>query len=282
MTLALAITAGACHFRLSRKEMPMTEIWFENRGAKLYAVEGGAGRPLILLHGGLANHLACRVFAAPLERELRLITPDVRASGKSHFAGELSWDLLADDVAALIRHLGLPRAVVGGISSGAACAVRVALRHPDLVEALVVLTPAFGGADLGLTPVQQAAMAAMDAAGSRAPAEGVEVLFPLFDALPEHVRARGRAVAATYDPASVAATTRFLATGAQPFARGEELAAITAPVLLVPGIDPTHPTEVADVYARNLPRCTVRAVEPAGFAGAISEWLAGVRTEVVK
>jgi pimeloyl-ACP methyl ester carboxylesterase len=96
---------------------------------------------------------------------------------------------------------------------------RVALQYPELTAALVLLTPAFAGADMGLTPDQQTAMTAMDAAGSRAVAEGVDVLLPLFERLPPAIRERARAIVATYDAASFATTTRFMASGAQPFAR---------------------------------------------------------------
>src|SRR5262245_62958240 len=95
------------------KERDMNEHWFEHGGVRHYAVERGQGRPVILLHGGLANHLACWVFAAPLAERYRIITPDLRASGRSVFAGAVTWDDLADDVAALVRHLGLASAVIG-------------------------------------------------------------------------------------------------------------------------------------------------------------------------
>jgi 3-oxoadipate enol-lactonase len=249
------------------------EIWFESGGARLFAVESGHGRPVILLHGGLATHLACRRTAAPLSPRFRIITPDLRASGRSTWAGLLTWDQLADDVAALALHLGVEDAVIGGVSFGAGCAVRVALRHPALTRGLVLLSPAFGGADIGLTRAQVDAMRAMDAAGRRTVTEGIDVLLPLFDALPAPMRERARAVAATYDPASVAASTRFMASGAQPFATAAELAAISAPTLLVPGTDPTHPAEVSDVYRRHLPRCTVRAVGPEDHAQAIADFI---------
>jgi pimeloyl-ACP methyl ester carboxylesterase len=254
-------------------EPGLEEIWLEHDGARLFAVQSGEGLPVVLLHGGLANHRACQGFAAPLAQRFRLITPDLRASGRSRFAGTLTWDQLADDVAAWLSKLGLARAVIGGVSAGAGCAVRVALRHPGVTAALVVLHPAYAGADVGLTAAQQAAMAAMDAAGSRAVAEGVEVLLPLFDALSPPIRERARAVAATYDPASVAATTRFFASGAQPFATAAELAAIAAPTLLVPGIDPYHPAEVAERYRRHLTRCTVREADAADFAAAIAGFI---------
>jgi pimeloyl-ACP methyl ester carboxylesterase len=249
----------------------MRDIRFESQGTDLFAFEAGDGPPVILLHGGLANHLAIWRFAEPLVARFRVIAPDVRGSGRSHFGGELSWDLLADDVAALARHLGIERAAIGGISSGAGVAVRTALRHPEVVSALIVLTPAFAGGDVGYSPAQRAAMDAMDAAGRRAVAEGVQVLFPLADGLPPELRERARAMFATYDAASVAATTRFLASGPQPFANAGELAAITAPTLIIPGTDPTHPPEVAERY-RRIPRATL--VATADYATAIADFIA--------
>src|SRR5262249_38394591 len=138
----------------------MMEIWVPSDGIRLSAVERGAGTPIVLLHGGLANHLSCWLYAEPLAARYRVITPDLRGAGRSTYAGPLSWDLLADDIAALVQHLGLPRVAIGGASFGAGVAVRVALRHRELVAALVVLDPAYGGATLGLTPAQQAAMQA--------------------------------------------------------------------------------------------------------------------------
>jgi pimeloyl-ACP methyl ester carboxylesterase len=249
------------------------EFWFEFQGAKLFATESGGGPPIVLVHGGLATHESCRLFAAPLARRFRLITPDLRASGRSVFAGALSWHQLADDLAALLRQLCIDRAVIGGISFGAGIAIATALRHPSMAAALVLLHPAFAGADAGLTAAQRAAMQAMHTAGSRAPTEGPRVLMPLFERLPHDVRERARRIVATYDPASIATSTAFMASEAQPFACAAELAAIAAPVLIVPGTDPCHPAEIAEVYARHLPRCALCAVEPASFAGAIEGFI---------
>lgn len=235
-------------------------------GDGLFASERGSGPPIVICHGGLANHQSVGLWAAPLAEQFRVITPDLRGSGRSHFPGPLGWELLADDVAALARHLGLERIIVGGISFGSGVAVATALRHPGLVAGLVIIHPAFGGAELGLTPAQHEAMAAMAAFGQRTISHGIEALFPLMDRLPEELRARARAVIATYDPASVAATTAFMNSGAQPFARADELAAITVPALVIPGVDPTHPAEVAEV-CRRIPGA--RFVETPDFAAAV-------------
>jgi pimeloyl-ACP methyl ester carboxylesterase len=253
--------------------MDTHDFWFENAGTRLYAVEMGSGSPVIFLHGGMANHLVGLRYGAIVAERHRLVAPDLRASGRSVFAGELTWELLADDVAALVHHLGAERAVICGASFGAGVAVKTALRHPGVVASLVLITPAFGGADVGLTPSQHAAMAAMDALGSRAPAEGIEVILPLYDALPEPMRDRARAMAATFDPASVAATTRFMVAGGQPFATAADLAAITAPTLLVPGTDPTHPPEIAELYRTHLPSCVVREGDIAAWATTIADYI---------
>lgn len=253
------------------------DIWFESRGVRLFAFEKGdghsIGQPIVLLHGGLANHLACWLFAEPLASRFRVITPDLRGAGRSGYGGALAWDVLADDVAALVQHRGLSRVAIGGTSFGAAVAVRFALRHPALVSALLVLNPAYGGDELGLAPAQVAAMQAMDALGRRSPTEGIEVMFPLFDALPPEIRDRARRVVAAFDPEGVAATTAFMASLAQPFARAAELAAITAPALVVPGIDPTHPREVALVYRDHLPHGELCDADPAAYAAVIEAFL---------
>ena len=103
----------------------------------------------------------------------------------------------------------------------------------------------------------------------RATSEGVTALLPLVDLLPRAIRERTRALVATYDPESVAASTRFMVSAAQPFEHAHELAAIDVPALLVPGTDLQHPAEVSDVYRRHLPRCTVSELDLAELPAAI-------------
>lgn len=198
------------------------DVWFASAGTRLFAALRGSGRPLVLLHGGLATHVSCLRMAAPLLPRYRVIAPDLRGSGASHDGRPLSYDQLADDLAALLDHVGLARAAIGGFSFGAACAVAFALRHPSRVAALAIMMPAFAGADAPPNEAQRAAFAAMASAGTRTLREGPGALLPLFDALPAEIRERARALVATFDPASVAATTAFLASAAHPFARASE------------------------------------------------------------
>lgn len=251
----------------------MDEVYLERDGARLYAAVRGQGRAIIFLHGGLANHESALRYVGGLADRYRIVAPDLRASGRSHHAGELGWTQLSDDVAALAAALGIDRAVIAGASFGAAVAIATALRHPALVDGLAILMPAFAGGDRPLTPAQEAAMQAMEAYGARAAAEGIDALLPIFDALPEPVRTRARATASSYDPASVAALTRFMNSGTQPFARAGELAAIVAPALVVPGVDPTHPPEVAAHLAAHLPHATIVDAAPDDYARVIAAWM---------
>ena len=247
------------------------EFWFESAGTSLYAIEQGRGRPIVALHGGLADHRAALGYAGPLAGNYRLITPDLRGAGRSVDAGLLSWDQLADDLAALLDHLDLPRAVVAGTSAGSGVVLRFGLRHPERAAGLVVISPVYPGSARELDEAPRAAMARMDEFAQRGLVEGISALRPLFDALPDAIRSRALAMLEGFDPASVAATTRMLAT-TQPFDGLDELQAIRVPTLVVPGRDPQHPAGVASLYADALARASV--VEAAGeqLIAAIDEF----------
>lgn len=246
------------------------EFWYESAGSRLFAVERGRGPAIIFCHGGLADHRASVFRVGRLAASHRLITPDLRGAGRSVYGGELDWDLLADDIAALMRHLDLERAVVGGVSAGSAVALRFALRHPRRVRALILAAPVYAG-EVGLTEAQRVAFARMDDVGRRAAVEGVAAIFPLYAALPPPLRDVALQMAAGFDAASVAATTRLLA-GVQPFTRLAELAALSLPVLVIPGTDPEHPAEVAALYARTI-GCAVLADAAANPAQVIANFV---------
>jgi carboxymethylenebutenolidase len=248
--------------------MDTNEVWFESRGTRLFAVECGAGTPLVLLHGALADHraaLSAFGFGAEVPPGVRLIAPDLRGSGRSIDPGPLAWDQLAEDVRALLDHLKIDRAIAGGISSGSGVAVRFALMHPGRTAGLVIVTPVHGGGPL--TEAQAKTFAMIDALGQRAPTEGAGVLRPLYDRLLEPVRSRALAAVEGFDGASVAATTALLASGLPPLSDPSELSRIQAPALLIPGNDDLHPAPVSAIYAANLGRCaSAGALDAASLA----------------
>ena len=111
----------------------------EANGAALYYEEHGDGAPLILIHGGLLSRSQWEPVIPELVDGFRVITPDSRGHGRStNPAEELSYALIADDIAALIAALGLRRPLVGGWSDGGQVALELGARHPGAAGALIV------------------------------------------------------------------------------------------------------------------------------------------------
>lgn len=110
------------------------------------------GMPLVGIHGITSNHVAWTLAADALPG-VRLIAPDLRGRGRSGgLPGPYGLVEHADDVARMLDALGVERAVVAGHSMGAFVAVRLAERHPDRVERLVLVDgglPVHEDVDLG-------------------------------------------------------------------------------------------------------------------------------------
>ncbi|MFC5661743.1 alpha/beta fold hydrolase [Kitasatospora misakiensis] len=108
---------------------------------------GGAGRPLVALHGHLSEGATFAHLAEALGPEWRLIAPDQRGQGESDRTADYTRGGYLADLGALLDHLGLERVVLLGHSLGAINAYQFAARHPERVAALV---NAEGPAALGL------------------------------------------------------------------------------------------------------------------------------------
>lgn len=108
-------------------------------GINLYYETHGSGRPMILLHGGLGlGEMFGPVLPALAERH-QLIVPDLQGHGHTaDIDRPLDMRLMADDIAALIGHLGLEKPDVVGYSLGGGVAMHTASRHPDVVGKLVM------------------------------------------------------------------------------------------------------------------------------------------------
>lgn len=129
-------------------------------GLQMYYEIHGSGDPLVLIHGGYGVIGMFTELLPALAESRQVIAVELQAHGHTaDIDRPLRLDLLADDIAALITHLGLDRADVAGFSLGGGVGLQTAIRHPKLVRKLVVISaPA---ASTGWYPELTAGMAAM-------------------------------------------------------------------------------------------------------------------------
>ncbi|MCP2275060.1 alpha/beta fold hydrolase [Nocardia amikacinitolerans] len=134
----------------------------EINGGRLYYESRGAGQPLILLHGGLSTaESTFGAFIPELSENRRVISVELQAHGHTPDRERpLSYESMADDVAALITHLNLGKADLFGYSLGGGVAMQVAAGAPDLVGRLVVMSAPYRSD--GWMPDTRAGMAAME------------------------------------------------------------------------------------------------------------------------
>jgi pimeloyl-ACP methyl ester carboxylesterase len=110
-------------------------------GIELGYQEFGEGDPLILLHGGFGSMEMFGPNVDALAAGRRVIGVDLQSHGRSPAVNRpMRFETMADDIAALIRHLGLEKADVMGFSLGGGVALRTAIQHPEVVDRLVLVS----------------------------------------------------------------------------------------------------------------------------------------------
>jgi len=128
----------------------------------------GTGKPLVLLHGGLATiDMMFGQLLPPLAQTRQVIAVELQAHGHTaDIERPLSFELMADDIAALIKHLGFEHADIFGYSLGGGVALQTAIRHPEVVRKLVVASAPYKRD--GWYPEVLAGMASMNAEAAEA------------------------------------------------------------------------------------------------------------------
>ncbi len=133
-------------------------------GVRLACYDRGQGQAtaLLLIHGFPLDHRMWAAQLGGLSAQARVIAPDLRGFGRSAAAppGPLTMEQHADDLAALLDHLGIGRAVVGGLSMGGYIAFAFWRRHRERVAALVL-------ADTRAEPDSPQAQANRDASAAK-------------------------------------------------------------------------------------------------------------------
>src|SRR5438309_10167131 len=103
-------------------------------GIKLYYETHGTGKPLILLHGGLGATAMFSPNLPALAKGRQVIGGDLQGHGRTaDIDRPIRTELLADDNAALIKHLKPERPDIMGYSLAGCVAAYTAIRHPELV-----------------------------------------------------------------------------------------------------------------------------------------------------
>ena len=238
------------------------------RTLTLSGEESGSGPPVVLMHGLSATRRNVVQGSRLLPRQgHRVVSYDARGHGASSPApGDYAYSSLVDDLWAVMDDRGIDRAVLVGSSMGAATAVAAALERPERVAALVLITPAYGGA-----PGDEGRW---DRLGDALESGGVDAFVEANDpdALPERWR----------DPVRLAVTQRMerhdhpeaVAEALRTVPRSaawdgmDALGRLQAPTLIVASrddADPTHSRALAEEYARRIPNADL-VVEDEGQA----------------
>ena len=225
----------------------------ELNGAGLrYTVSGKGERTLVLVHemGGAIE--SWDDIAPRFAESRRVLRYDSRGAGMSQkVRGALAIDTMADDIAALLDHIGTGRRVaLAGIAVGGAIALHFAARHAKRVSAVVVGSPA-----TGIAPDRRAAVLERVA---RIEDEGMAfaVEESMRNGYPSELRGdsrrfeRYRARWLGNDPLSYATVYRMLAATEIE----HELSRLSCPVLVIGGsLDRTRPPELAKAVASAIP-----------------------------
>lgn len=257
-------------------------------GSTLAYSDRGNGLPVVLIHG----FPLCRKMWRPQAEGLakagcRVITPDLRGFGESLLAAEtVSMATYADDMVGLLDHLGIDKAVVGGMSMGGYVLLNLLERYPDRVAASIFITTKAGSDDKAAKARRAALAEATRAQGIQPVAEAFRS--PLF--APATLTDNPALVDEVFDwiraTPPLGAACGLLAMGNRkdyvPL-----LGSINQPALVV-GADKDQaiPVEHARILAEGLPNAAlcvlqggghlVNLEQPAAFNQAIVEFLAGL------
>ena len=240
--------------------MPYADI----NGQRIYYEDsGGDGPPVILAHGFLMDHEMFAPQVAELAPEFRVITWDERGFGLTEFDGKpfSYWDS-ASDCLALLEHLGIEEAVVGGMSQGGFLSMRAALTAPERVKALVLLDTQSGKEDEAVIDAYRGMQAMWLAEGPVDALTG-----PIADLIINHPDENPKWIAKW----KARPKEDFLEPSNTLFERDDithRLSEITCPAFIAHGTDDTAITlDLAKQLREDLPNCVV-FIEVEGAAHA--------------
>lgn len=121
---------------------PSDSGYADVNGLKLYYEVYGSGKPIVLLHGSFMNIPLNWAQVIPvLAKDRKVIVAEMQAHGRTKdIPREFTYENMADDVSGLLKHLKVDSADILGYSMGGGIAFQFAVRHPEQLRRLVVLS----------------------------------------------------------------------------------------------------------------------------------------------
>ena len=204
-------------------------------GLELYYEIYGSGHPVVLLHGGLGTiGMFSEKFRSSLAESRAVVGVELQGHGHTGDVDRpMRFEMMADDVVALLHHLGHQSADVIGYSLGGGVALQTAIRHPEVVRRLVLISAPCKR--VGWYPEVLAGMASMNAEAARSmvgspPHQAYVRAAPNPEGWPLLVEKLSELLRQDYDWSTA-------------------LSAITAPTLLVVGdADSVSPQHAVDMF----------------------------------
>ena len=264
----------------------MKLLAYESQGLRLAVSETGEGPAMVFQHGlcGDAGQTA-EVF--PVETEWRCITLECRGHGGSEVGKpeEFSIATFSGDLVSMIESSKLAPVVLGGISMGAAMALRIATRRPDLVRGLLLARPAWMA---GSAPANMQPNALVGELLRRFPAPAARMQFEMSETARELSRAAPDNLASlrgffSRDPAAITTELLCRISADGPGVTEEQIRAIQTPAMVIgTARDSVHPLDMAKELASWIPgakmvEITPKAVSPdeyrADFRAAVARFL---------
>lgn len=148
LAIALALMVSAVVFAQSEPEVVVQTGYADVNGLSMYYEIHGMGEPLVVLHGSHMSIDMMSELIASFAQTRRVIAMEMQGHGRTADIADrpFSYEQLADDVAALMAEIDVTRADVFGYSLGGGVALQLALRHPEKVDRLVVVSAGYNSA----------------------------------------------------------------------------------------------------------------------------------------
>jgi pimeloyl-ACP methyl ester carboxylesterase len=231
----------------------------ERDGLELRGYDCGAGSAVVFQHG-LGGDEAQVAEAFPAS-EFRRLTLECRGHGASEAGERFSIPIFADDVLAYADACSVESFAIGGISMGAAIALRIAVIAPGRVSALILARPAW---NWEMAPANMQAFAVLShylATGDRAGFEASEIARNFAVHAPDNLASLRK----FFDRPEPANTARLLAAiaGDGPQIAKAQVRAIRVPTLVIGNaVDLVHPLAQARILAEAIPDAQFVEIAP--------------------